>query len=61
MKQHNPQDVVLKIKQFVEKLEFTDAEIQDYAQEFNISESTMRKMAKRITNELKHDLDQVLS
>lgn len=61
MKQNNPKDIALKIKEFVAKLEFTDAEIKDYANEFNISEETMRKMAKRISFELKRDVEKVLS
>lgn len=49
-----------KIRDFVNKLEFTDAEIKDYAKEFDISEENMRRMAKRISAELKHDLQKVM-
>ena len=54
-------DIIMKVKQFVEKLEFTEAEIQDYANEISIPKETMRKMAKRITSELKHDLEKTLA
>lgn len=60
MKQQDTNDTVKKIKQFIEKLEFTDAEIQDYCETFHISKDTMTKMAKRITAELKHDLEKTL-
>jgi peptidoglycan hydrolase CwlO-like protein len=49
-----------KIRDFVNKLEFTEAEIKDYAKEFEISEANMRRMAKRISAELKHDLEKVM-
>ena len=60
MKPQDANDSIKKIKQFIEKLEFTDAEIQDYCNTFNISKETMTNMAKRITAELKHDLEKTL-
>lgn len=56
-----PNNDLDKIKSFISKLNFTDEEISSYAQEFNIPEETMRQMAKRITTELKHDLEKVIA
>lgn len=58
---NSPDDLIQRITHFVAKLEFTDAEIKDYANEFNIPEETMRRMAKRISAELKHDLETVMN
>lgn len=49
-----------RVQAFVNHLEFTEHDIQDYAREFNISIQTMRQMATRITRELKQDLEKVL-
>lgn len=53
-------DIESRVRQFVAKLEFTEEDIRSYAEEFHIAEATMRKMAARISRELKHDLEEVL-
>lgn len=54
------QNPLTRVQAFVDHLEFTEYDIQDYSREFNIPIQTMRQMATRITRELKADLEKVL-